>query len=236
MRATEQRDLHSFVRELQCGAPFFLIELNEQISIYFDFNFADGQKELFFGLLFSYYSGNSLRDSIKDVLQNFFSNTLGGSSDMPNHGGFSFSDFAGELATDLIESLVVDVNVELDFAFGLDLNPTFDKNARSRYPDLFIRINHFDTWGAVGVLDWTSNLVLPLGLDLFVSEARAMLNISSTLSTYPIRMASPSQLATLVNPLNEDSERIIFNADLDVVLPIFLTYEGIGLGTRIEYL
>ena len=49
-------------------------------------------------------------------------------------------------------------------------------------------------------------------------------------------MASPSQLATLVNPLNEDSERIIFNADLDVVLPIFLTYEGIGLGTRIEYL
>lgn len=77
--------------------------------------------------------------------------TLGGSEDMPNHGGFSFADTAEELANDLIQSLVVDVVFDLDFAFGLDLNPTFDKYAKSRIPNLFIKINHFDMKGKFAI-------------------------------------------------------------------------------------
>lgn len=154
---------------------------------------------------------------------------------MPDHGGFSFSDFAATLANDIIESLIIDVNVELDFAFGLDLNPMFKEHSKSRIPGRFIQLNHFDMWGGLGVNEWTSNIDL-LGLDFKVAEAKAMLNISSTLSSHPLRITSVSQLGDLVRPPNEESDRIIFQAGLDVSFPIFLTYGGIGVGTRIDYL
>ena len=154
---------------------------------------------------------------------------------MPNHGGFSFAAAANELASNIIQSLVIDVNVELDFAFGFDLTPTFDEYASSRVPNLFIQINHFDMWGALGVLDWTSDIDLS-GVDFIVSEARALLNVSSTLSSHPIRINSPSELTALVNPPAEDSERIIFSASLEVNFPVFLIYGGVGFGARIEYL
>jgi hypothetical protein len=62
-RVVSQPDLHSQFRKLQCGAPVFIVELNEYIALYFDFNFGDGKKDLLFGVLFNYYSGESLSDS-----------------------------------------------------------------------------------------------------------------------------------------------------------------------------
>ena len=160
---------------------------------------------------------------------------------MPNNdpnSGFSFVDTAEELANDLIQSLVVDLRVDLDFALGLDLNPTFDKYATSkidRLPNLFIQINHFDMRGAIGVNDWTSTIDFS-GLEFTVSEAKALLNISSTLSSSPIRINSPPEFTALVYPPTEDSEQIIFEAGLDVVFPVFLLFNGIGFGAAIEYL
>ena len=156
---------------------------------------------------------------------------------MPNQGGFSFKDTAEELANDLVKSLVVDVNVEFDFAFVLDLNPMFDEYATSkmdRLPGRSIQINHFKMWGALGVNEWTSSIDFS-GLQFVISEAMALVNISSTLSSSPIRLNSPSELTALVNPPTEESDRILFEASLDVVFPVFLMYDGIGYGTVIEY-
>lgn len=153
---------------------------------------------------------------------------------MPDHGGFSFTDFAEELTNNIIQSLIVDMNVELDFAFGLDLGPTLKEYSTNRVPNRFIQVNHFEMWGGVGVNDWTSDLDL-LGLDFKVAEAVAMLNISSTLSSSPLRLTTASQLADLVLPPNEESDRIIFQASLFADIPIFLTSGGIGVGSRIQY-
>ena len=68
-RSTEQSptimraDHRSHFRELQCGAPLFMIDLNQYISLYFDFNFGGGQKDLLFGILLNFYSGEALTDS-----------------------------------------------------------------------------------------------------------------------------------------------------------------------------
>ena len=87
----------------------------------------------------------------------------------------------------------------------------------------------------MGVNEWTSEFDWN-GLEFAISQARAMLDISSTLTTSPIRITSPAQLVALVNPPNEGSDRILFNASLDIDFPVFLMYEGIGLGARIQYL
>ena len=65
MRAVRQLDTHSSQqRELQTSAePVFIIELNDYISLTFDFNFGDGQRELFFGVQFHYDCDDSLLDS-----------------------------------------------------------------------------------------------------------------------------------------------------------------------------
>ena len=152
--------------------------------------------------------------------------------------GFSFANNAIELADDLIESLVIDVAIDLDFMFGLDLNPLFNSSATNiwdRVPDLFIQINHFDITGVLGVNDWTSSLDFS-GLEFTITEARALVNVSSTLSSQPIRINSLSELTALLNPPAEDSERIIFSASLEVNFPVFLIYGGVGVGARIEYL
>ena len=101
--------------------------------------------------------------------------TLGSSTDMPDQGGFSFVDTAEELANDLIQSLVVDVQVDLDFVFGLDLNPIFNSSAigiLDRIPHPFIQINQFDISGVIGVNDWTSNFDFS-GLDFAIAGAKA---------------------------------------------------------------
>jgi hypothetical protein len=166
------------------------------------------------------------------------SDTLGNSSDMPDKGGFSFADTAEELANDLIQSLVIDVSVALDFQFGLDLNPLFNSSATSlwdRIPDPFIQIRQFDLMGSVGVNEWTSTFDFS-GLEFSISQAKAMLDISSTLSTSTIRITSPSQLIDLLKPPTEESDKIIFQASLDVEFPVFLMYEGVGVGARISFL
>lgn len=66
MRAARQPPSHTHDRdnrELQCGAPLLMIELNEYITLTFDFNFGEGNKELLFGVLFEYDSGDSLSNS-----------------------------------------------------------------------------------------------------------------------------------------------------------------------------
>ena len=50
-------------RELQCGAPLLMIQLNEYITLTFDFNFGDGNKEIQFGVIFEYDSGDSISNS-----------------------------------------------------------------------------------------------------------------------------------------------------------------------------
>ena len=57
MRALRQPDLKSHLRELQCGAPLLMVELNDHFTFTFDFDFGEGQKDLLFGLLISYNSG-----------------------------------------------------------------------------------------------------------------------------------------------------------------------------------
>lgn len=176
--------------------------------------------------------------SVKGFLQKFMSETLGSSPDMPNQGGFSFVNSAEELANDLIQSLVIDVNVELDFAFGLDLNPLFDSNVANiwgRIPDPFIRMNQFDMHGAIGIRDWTANLNLG-DVDFIVIDAKAMLNVSSTLSSSPLRITDPTEFIEVVIPPTDDSDRIIFKASLELDFPVLLIYDGIGASSRIGYL
>lgn len=171
---------------------------------------------------------------IKDLLQTFLSDNLGTSPDMPVHGGFSFADTAAELANDLIESLVVDVAVELDLQFGLDLNPMFNQYAIS-FPDPFIQINHFDLNGVLGINEWTSTIDFS-GLEFSITGAKALLSVSSTISSSPIRLITASDFVALVNPPTENAPHIIFEIGVDVVFPVFLVYEGIGVGSRIEYM
>lgn len=65
MRAVRQPDsFHSHVRALQVSSePLMVLELNEFISLSFDFNFGDGLKDLLFGVQFHYDSGDSLTES-----------------------------------------------------------------------------------------------------------------------------------------------------------------------------
>lgn len=159
---------------------------------------------------------------------------------MPSKGGFSFVDTAEDLANDLIQSLVIDVAVDLDFAFGLNLNPLFNSTSDSsmvdRIPSPFIQVNQFDITGVIGVNEWSSTLNFPGDIEFLVNEAKALLNITSTVSSSPIRITTPSELTALIDPPTEDSDRIVFQASLDVVFPVFLIADFVGIGGRIEFL
>lgn len=155
---------------------------------------------------------------------------------MPGHDeGFSFKNTAAQLANDLIESLVIDVSVQLDIAFGLDLNPMFNEYAFG-FPDPFIQINNFDLNGLLGINEWTSTIDFTDNLQFSITGATALLSITSYTSPSQIRLASASDFAALVNPLTEHSDQIVFEiGDFEVVFPVFLVYGGIGIGARIEY-
>ena len=232
MRAVRQSNLPSLPRELEVvDDPLADFQLNEFISLTFDFNFGDGHKELLFGLQFQYDSGDSLTESTKELLQTFMNETLGSSSEMPNQGGFSFVDTAVQLANDLVQSLVIDIAVDLDFSFGLDLNPVFNSTLEliDRLPDPFIQINQFEIQGMLGVNEWSSSFDFS-GLDFLVTEAKALLNISSSLSSPPLKVNNITGLTALVN------DGIDFQASLDVAFPVFLVADSVGFGGRIEYL
>jgi hypothetical protein len=89
--------------------------------------------------------------------------------------------------------------------------------------------------GSIGVNEWTSDFDW-FGLEFSISQAKAMLDVSSTLSSFPIRITSPSQLIDLVKPPTEESDKIIFQAGLDVEFPVFLMHGGVGVGARIGFL
>ena len=64
MRAARQPDLSTHVRVLQASEePLMRLELNDLISLSFDFNFGDGKKNLLLGVEFHYDSGDSLTNS-----------------------------------------------------------------------------------------------------------------------------------------------------------------------------
>ena len=175
--------------------------------------------------------------STQELLQNFMSKTLGSSSNMPTQGGFSFVDSAAELADDLIKSLAIDVTVDLDFAFGLNLNPMFNSSASvsDRLPVPFIQLNQFDLSGLVGVNEWSSSLDLG-GVQFSITEAKALLSIKATLSSdEPIVITHPSNLTALVQPAS-GSDGIVFEAGLDVLFPVFLMFDDLGFGARIGFM
>lgn len=237
MRVVRQQSLPTPDRALQAiDEPLLAVELNELMSLSFDFNFGDGQKDLLFGVRFHYDSGDSLSDSVKDLLETFMSETLGDPSLDLGSSDFSFADTAADLANDLIESLVIDVAVGLDFAFGLDLNPMFNSSAvalSDRIPNPFIKINQFDIAGAIGVNEWTTNILFG-DIEFAVASAQALVEVSASLSSTPIDITSPSELIELVNP-QATGDRIVFSATFDVRFPVFLVHEGVGFGASIEY-
>ena len=159
-------------------------------------------------------------------------------------GDFSFADNAIALANDLIDSLVIDVAVDLDFAFGLDLNPMFNSpsvpspsatSILDRIPDPFIQLNQFDISGLIGVNEWSSNLDFN-GFQFAITMAKALLSINATLSTSsePIVINTPSELAGLVQPAS-GNDGIVLEASLEVVFPVFLIIDNVGLGAKIEF-
>lgn len=238
MRAVRQPDLASQVRSLQSSEqPVMLVELNEAISLNFDFNFGHGQKELLLGVQFHFDSDDAISNSVKDLLETFIRETLGGPSLDLGESTFSFADTATDLANDMIESLAIDVAVDLDFIFGLDLNPMFDSSTTSvmeRLPNPYIRINKFDLAGVIGVNEWSTTL--PFGdVEFSVAEAKALLTASASLSSSPIDITTPFALVDLVTPHATGGDRIVFAASLDVDFPVFLTYSGAGAGSRIQY-
>lgn len=162
--------------------------------------------------------------------------TLGGiDNSQLGDSGFSFSATASSLAEDLINSLVVDVAVDLDLAFGLNLNPLFgtNKSLADRIPDPFMRINQFDFSGTFGVNEWSTNLPLA-GFNFAITEAKALVNVSSTLTTPPLIISSLSNVTGLFNSTNA---AVAVSASLDVVFPVFLIFgdPGVGFGAKIEY-
>ena len=68
VRAARRHNLHSYDshdRALQITSddPLMELELNEMISISFDFNFGDAQKDLLVGVQFNYDSDDSITNS-----------------------------------------------------------------------------------------------------------------------------------------------------------------------------
>lgn len=62
MRAVRQPDLQHRARQLQAsGMPLFVLELNELVSLSFDFNFGNGQRHLLFGVQFHYDSEDATK-------------------------------------------------------------------------------------------------------------------------------------------------------------------------------
>jgi hypothetical protein len=85
-------------------------------------------------------------------------------------GGFSFTDAAEDLANDLIRSLVIDVALEIESAFVVDLNSMFNPYAVNRMPDFYIEISRFNMQAALGVNEWTSQFDWN-GLEFTISQA-----------------------------------------------------------------
>lgn len=78
--------------------PLFALPLLDgMLTLTFDFNFGGGQKQLMFGVEFSFDSDDAAAGSIEELLKTFLDETVGNDAN-DDLGGFSFSDAATDLA------------------------------------------------------------------------------------------------------------------------------------------
>jgi hypothetical protein len=146
-------------------------------------------------------------------------------------GGFSFGTYATQLAEDLTASIVIDVAVSIDIAFGLDLSNLFNSSlpALERIPSPFMLINEFNINGLLGINEWSSKLEFG-EFDFMITEAKALVSVSADVTSPPIAIQSPSDFLSLFS-----SSAIGFSASLDVSFPVFVIVGDFGFGARIDY-
>lgn len=207
--------------------PLLQFDINELASLTFDFNFGNGTNELMLGLTFNFDSDDSVSGSFKSLLQTFMSDTVGneGGTEL---GGFSLGDNAQKLADSLIESWVTNVKVGINFAFGLDLDDLFNRNKSSteRVPRPFMLIEKFDVSGMFGVNEWSTDLDLD-PFNFVIAEAEALVDVSASIPTPPLLIASPADFPSLFN-----TSSIQLNASIDVTFPVFVIVDSFGFGAR----
>ena len=63
MRAVREPDHKPRERDLQCGTPLLWIELTDEMTLTFDYNFGEGNKDLLFGMMFKHPSGDDISTS-----------------------------------------------------------------------------------------------------------------------------------------------------------------------------
>jgi hypothetical protein len=178
----------------------------------------------------SIYITNLFICRVKTLLQDFMSDTIG-SNGGEELGGFSFGTYASQLAEELTESIVIDVAVSIDIAFGLDLSDLFNSSlpALERIPSPFMLINEFNINGLVGINEWSSKLSFG-EFDFMITEAKALVAVSANVTSPPIAIENPSDFLSLFN-----SSAIDFSASLDVSFPVFVIVGDFGFGARIDY-
>jgi hypothetical protein len=167
---------------------------------------------------------------VKTLLQDFMNDTIG-SNGGEELGGFSFGTYATQLAEDLTTSIVIDVAVSIDIAFGLDLSNLFNSSlsALERIPSPFMLINEFNINGLLGINEWSSKLEFG-EFDFMITEAKALVAVSANVASSPIPIQSPSDFLSLFS-----SSAIEFSASLDVSFPVFVIVGDFGFGARIDY-
>lgn len=166
-----------------------------------DFNFGDGKKELLFGLQFRFQSGNEAEGSIKNLLELFLQDTVGdkGSSSL---NGFNFADQAATVVEDLINSLIIGIDLDINIQMGLDLTNVFNKTAQSRLPSPFLQLNTFDVEGYIGFTEWSTEVIIDtMNARLLVTEASALMNINfAIIGNEPLLITSAGQFLSIISP------------------------------------
>lgn len=212
--------------------PVITFPLNALLDLTFDFNFGDGNKEILFGLHFNFDSGDEVESSVQSMLNSFFQDTIADKG-AGNLGGFSFADTALTLVNDLVNSLVVGVHVDVDVRFGLDLNNLFNKTATTRLPSPFLKLYTFDVEGVIGIDEWSTVVALD-EFELAITEAKALVNIvAGKTSATPLLLRSASDFVSLLSPNGVGGIGLM--ASLDVRMPVFIAYDGLGFGATIHY-
>jgi hypothetical protein len=225
-------DTHRTLEEQSGSNPIISFALNPFLDLTLDFNFGAGNKEILFGLHFDFDSGDEAESSIQNMLNSFLQDTVadeGGDS----LGGFDFTETASTLAEDLMTSLVIGVHVDIDVRFGLDMNNLFNETAESRFPAPFLKLYKFDVEGIIGVDEWSSMLEVEQ-FDVAITEARALFGIEVGITSgTPLLLESAQDFLSLISPT--DTSGIGLNASLDVRMPVFIAFEGLGFGATMSY-
>lgn len=196
-------DIHRSLAANETNEPIISFALSEDLSMSLDFNFGDGEKELLFGLQFRFQSGNEAEGSIKKLLELFLQDTVGdkGSSSL---NGFNFADQAATVVEDLINSLIIGIDVDIDIQIGLDLTNVFNKTAQSRLPSPFLQLNTFDVEGYIGFTEWSTEVIIDtdtMNARLLVTEASALMNINfAIIGNEPLMITSAGQFLSIISP------------------------------------